>query len=348
MVADLKRGDHIICVSSNSLFSRIIDWILITSAVVLLIIVFLSSYAEFSDQSRHNKLEWSFGERLSVGDFFKYKICDTLLKVPESPDQCYMVTMEFLHLLPTIQGNTWVVAAHIDHRMRQVDMILQISDDSFAIRTDGSTIPYASSIQRTIGWINQYATKFDPQPLSVGSSWGMVPSSESGATDLLVTQIDSINVANQTYKTYRLGYSTTKESLMQIKDDFPFPIKAAIYKPIKFYQNAPLTFTVELVGFSRVNSCYPHNFEAAKQNMTYTGTITDTYQHDLMRDPSFEISAEQEIENNQTDGDAPVLEDISSGDYKKLEQFFGNVTRFLKSITDTANQIIENQTKNEK
>jgi hypothetical protein len=136
--------------------------------------------------------------------------------------------MEFLYLLPTIQGNTWVVAAHVDHGVHQVDMILQISDDSFAIRTDGVTIPYASSIQRTIGWISQYATKFDPQSLSVGSSWGVIPSSESGVMDLLVTQVDSVNVANQTYKTYRLGYSLIKESFVQIKDGFPFPVTATI------------------------------------------------------------------------------------------------------------------------
>jgi hypothetical protein len=122
---------------------------------------------------------------------------------------------------------------------------------------------------------------------------------------------------------------------------------------VSFYQNVPLELEVELFGFSRVNLCHPANFEAVQQNMTHTETINDIYKHDLVEGSAFDvISTEQEIEEienyNQTDDDSSDLQEISSGDYKKLEQFFGNITRFLKSLTDATNQIVENQTKSEK
>ncbi|MCA2003949.1 MAG: hypothetical protein LDL06_04195, partial [Candidatus Nitrosotenuis sp.] len=42
-------------------------------------------------------------------------------------------------------------------------------------------------------------------------------------------------------------------STVNINEDFPFPIKATIYKPTISHQNVPLQFTIELVDYTTDN-----------------------------------------------------------------------------------------------
>lgn len=348
---------------------------LIAVAVVLLSLVFLiSSIAEASDQLRRQEpLKWYFGEGLSAGDFFKYQVCDYVLKIPESPDHCYVITLDFLQLLPSPQGKTWIVAVHVDHKIRQLDMIFQILEDSFKIKTDVSTIPYAHSIERTLGWMNQYASKFNPQILSVGKSWDIVTSQTKKIMELSLDQIDSVNVGDDVYETYKLGYSTVKESFIQIEDEFPFPIRAVVYKPVLTNQNTP-TFTVDLLSYSRSNLCY---FESELQVIPINSkTLLQKTSNEILNDTSkygkalgndlihkFDtISTDVEIEEIENYDNHSGTQDefeesygnhtfenlkgILNVDYGKIIQVFGNITRFLQFLTDAANQIIDNETKN--
>jgi hypothetical protein len=341
------------------------DWVLIAIAIILFIAVFVSiALAEpFDPLKREEQPKWSFGEGLKVGDFFEYQICDSVLRIPESPDPCYVVTLEFLQLLSSPQGKTWVVAARVDHQVRQVDMIFQILADSFTIKTDGTTIPYADSIERTLGWIRQYASNFEPQTLAVGKTWGVVDSQTEGTrTELLLTQVDLVSIKDETYDTYKVGYHLTKESYVQIKDEFPFPIKAVIYKPVSSYQNAPLAFTVDLVSHSHSDVCSP-SFEPMlvldynkTQPQIYNKTLdTSQYAKLLDDDTDYEfdiISTEKEIKEieNYKDYENDTLENLegnSSANYEEFERLFGNFTSFLQVLTETIKDMV-NQTTNEK
>lgn len=199
---------------------------------------------------------WHFGEGLDLGDEFTFHICDYALTIPQSPDHCYTITMRFLALVPTHEGKIWIVAAHVDHGPRTVDMIFQISANSFRIRTDGLNIPYADSVERTVGWIRQFSNENDPQVLAVGRSWGTIPGDTNSPIKMMVNKIDSDEFEN---KVYLLGYSLVRNSQIQIRDGLPFPLKAAIYRPVSTHQDAPLSFEFQVVSYQNLDSkaCHP-------------------------------------------------------------------------------------------
>lgn len=199
---------------------------------------------------RKDPPRWSFGEGLNSGDLFEYAICDFALRIPESPDPCYVVTLHFLHLLPSTNGKIWIVSAHIDHNVRQLDTVLHVSAESFAIQTDGTSLQYANSLERTLGWIKNHAQKFKPQVLAVGKSWGFVAADVSQRAELLVIQMDSVSVQDDVVTTYKIGYLLMEESFFHIRDGFPFPIKAIAYKPVSSHQNVPPAFELELLSYS--------------------------------------------------------------------------------------------------
>ncbi|MEM3143219.1 MAG: hypothetical protein QXW91_01120 [Candidatus Nitrosotenuis sp.] len=229
-------------------------WIFLLLGLVATGIIDASAQV-YDPLQRKSQLVWSLGEGLQPGDVFVYRICDAYLRIPESPDPCYVVQMHFLNLLDGIEGKTWIVSAHVDHKIRQLDMIFHIVADSFSIRTDRQSIQYAQSIERTLQWIGKYASKHEPQSLRIGSIWGIVPSDSPTSNDLIVSQIDSIKIQNTRYDTYKVTYLLIKESFLQIKDEFPFPITAHAYKPVSTHQNVPLAFSFELVSYENYTMC---------------------------------------------------------------------------------------------
>jgi hypothetical protein len=214
-----------------------------------------ASVQAYDPLQRKSQPVWSLGEGLQPGDVFVYRICDAYLRIPESPDPCYVVRMHFLNLLDGIEGKIWIVSVHVDHKTRQLNTIFHIVADSSSIRTDKESIQYAQSVERTLQWIGKYASKHKPQPLRIGSIWGIVTSDSSTRNDLVVSQIDSIVLQNTSYNTYKVMHLLIKESFLQIKDEFPFPITAHVYKPISTHQNIPLAFSFELVSYENYIIC---------------------------------------------------------------------------------------------
>jgi len=196
---------------------------------------------------------WEFGENLAKGDLFVYEICDSLIAVPESPEPCYTLNLKIIDLLPSHAGPKWIVSAHVVHgsaRPVQTDMIWQMDAKTFRIDTDGFTREYARSFERTVGWVMQYATPVKPQTLQVGNVWGQVRGDVSKA-DLQVMHADSVSVGSEEFQTYRVGYTLVKESYLQIKDGFPFPVKAAIFKPVSSHQDIPLAISYTLTSYQK-------------------------------------------------------------------------------------------------
>lgn len=230
-----------------------ISFIIAAFIVGILIIEFFTPNANADSIEtiigKEKQPSWYFGEGLKPRDFLEYKICDSLLKIPASPDHCYTITLEVVAFLPSPQGNIWIISAHVDHRIRNIDIILQVSDSSFKIMTDGSSVPYADSLERTLEWIMKFASRHKPQPLVIGKSWGVVASDIVPETELIVMQVDSVHIGEEIIPTYKIGYSLVRDSFLQIKDGFPVPIKAVIYKPVSVFKDVPLAITFDLLNY---------------------------------------------------------------------------------------------------
>lgn len=196
---------------------------------------------------------WYLGKGLGPSQAFTYKVCDMFLILPESPDHCYQIRLEFIDILKGPHGDTWIVQAVMDHQDKKTYAIFQISNTTFDITTDGTSIPYADSVSRTIFWIGKFANEFDQKPLTIGKSWGKIATHTAPETELVIRKGEVIGLGRneQQFHTFTLGYNLIEQSTLSINEDFPFPIKAVIYKPTVSHQNVPLQFTIELVDYDR-------------------------------------------------------------------------------------------------
>jgi hypothetical protein len=182
------------------------------------------------------------------------------------------------------------MSAHVDQHIRNVDIILQVSDSSFKITTDGSSIPYADSLERTLEWIMKFASRHKPQPLVIGKSWGPVVSDTSPETELIVMQVDSVHMGEEIIPTYKIGYSLVRDSFLQIRDGFPVPIKAVIYKPVSVFKDVPLAMTFDLLNYSnsaKIVCTFPQTNQIitpiTPKNRYSAYSIPDLQQKDLIR-----------------------------------------------------------------
>jgi hypothetical protein len=96
----------------------------------------------------------------------------------------------------------------------------------------------------------KYASRYKPQPLVIGKSWGAVASDIVPETELIVMQVDSVHMGEEIIPTYKIGYSLVRDSFLQIRDGFSVPIKAVIYKPVSVFKDVPLAITFDLLNYS--------------------------------------------------------------------------------------------------
>ncbi len=300
---------------------------------------------------------WYFGEGLDVGDEFTFEICDPAMRIPETDDHCYAITMRFLAILPTYEGMMWVVATHVDHKVKTADMIFQISSNSFKIRTDVTNIAYADSIERTVGWIRQFSNENRPQVLSVGKSWGVVGGDSNWPSQIMVNRADSDRF-EKVGPTYLLSHSLLKESQIQIKDGFPFPLKATVYKPVSSHQDIPLAFAFQITSYQNAdnNTCHyipPTNVfgigTTPQQNENQTvGDFLPSQQSNLQNQNSTDVEEFTISEMlKQTNDNSTVHELLKSAYGEKyrenLRQSLYNFTKFIEMIANASNTALQSQ-----
>ncbi|MDC8437687.1 MAG: hypothetical protein LV468_01650, partial [Candidatus Nitrosotenuis sp.] len=253
----------------------------------------------------------------------------------------------------------WVVAAHIDHGARQADMILHTSE-FFEIEADPTAAAYADSLERTLAWAAPHAPSLKPGVLAVGRSWGTVAAGAE-RTDLMVNRVDYLD--GRTHPVYVVGYNLAKESFMHIRDGFPFPLKAVVYRPIHSFQNGPAAFTFDLLSYNAatpgcslyVGSLHAPDMLESETNATSfpedthrAKTATSEFEELLDDDSDDEfdiISSEMEIseiEANSTNANSTSDEFMPAD----LNHVFGNFTKFIQNITNLTSQIIKNQSGN--
>ena len=242
---------------------------------------------------------WHLGKGLTPGDQFTYKICDMILIIPESPDHCYQISLEFVDILKSPHGDVWIIQAVMDHQDKKTYSIFQISATTWDITTDGTSIPYADSVARTIFWIGKFANELDQKPLAVGKSWGKVATYTAPATELVVRNTQVIEFNNEEpFHTFALGYNLIEQSTININEDFPFPIKAVIYKPTISHQNIPLQFTIELVNHTNTSNFLDDFSQQTFPNQNEFNKSLNDFEEDLLNE-NFENTDASYIDNNE-------------------------------------------------
>jgi hypothetical protein len=297
--------------------------------------------------------KWHFGEGLDAGDEFTFSICDPVLRIPETDDHCYVATMRFLALLPTDEGMTWIVATQIDHKTNTVRTVFQISADSFKIKTDGVNIAYADSIDRTVGWIRQFSNENKPQPLNVGRSWGTVRGDSVWSAPIIVEMIDygGFEIVEPTYL---LSYSLLKESRLQIRDGFPFPLKATVYKPVSSHQDIPLAFAFEIIKYQNADNDTCSYITPSKNAGPVPSQQNESYPPLADHKRSSQNQTHIDIEEFTIDeilrrtNDNSTIQELLKSTYgeqyrEKLLQSVYNFTKFIEIIANATSTTFHNR-----
>lgn len=298
--------------------------------VCFVVVIFISgtnALAQNSDLPRKKELRWYFGQGLTSGDEFVFEVCDYALRIPQSPSPCYVVTLNFVTLLPSNQEEIWIVAAHVNHGTTDHDMILHHTKTTHKIRTDVANISYADSLQRTLGWISGFASEYKPQVLDVGKSWGTITSG-TWPVHLIVSRVEQTDNEEITFV---LSYELTDHSYLQIRPEFPFPLKAQVYKPV-FLQEQPLSFAFQLLSYrSTLEIC---NVSPSKAN-DFSHHIAEQEEAEVAM-PNGTQTLEFSHQMQKIDEDVvKLLKERNAQRYmQKMEQAAHNFTKFIEIISE--------------
>ncbi|MEW6043989.1 MAG: hypothetical protein AB1608_06965 [Thermoproteota archaeon] len=300
--------------------------------VCFVVVIFISGtgvLAQSSDLPRKKEFqEWYFGQGLTAGDEFVFEICDYALRIPQSPSPCYVATLSFVTLLPSNQEEVWIVSAHVKHGASDYDIIFHHTKTTHVMRTDVANISYADSLQRTLGWINEFASEYKPQVLGVGKSWGTIASG-AGQIHLTVSRIEQTD--DEKEQTYVLGYELAKDSYLQIRPGFPFPLKAKVYKPV-FLQEQPLSFAFQLLSHrSTLEMC---NVSISKPDDFSYHTIAEQESEVLVSNGMQTLEFSQDMQKIDEDVMRLLKERYGQRYMQKMEQSIYNFTKFIEMISE--------------
>ncbi|HWP52421.1 MAG TPA: hypothetical protein VNK07_00005, partial [Candidatus Binatia bacterium] len=107
--------------------------------------------------------------------------------------------------------------------------------------------------------------------------WGKIATYTAPETELIIRNNEVVVLGSNERQlhTLILGYNLIEQSTLSISDDFPFPIKAVIYKPIISHQNIPLQFTIELVDYKRSDFLYDSSLQTIPNENEFSESLND-------------------------------------------------------------------------
>jgi hypothetical protein len=300
--------------------------------LVCFVVIFISGIgvpAQSSDLPRREEFQdWYFGQGLTAGDEFVFEICDFALRIPQSSSPCYVALLSYVTLLPSNQEEVWIVSVHVNHSATDHNMILHHTKTTHKMKTDVANISYADSLQRTLGWINGFASKYKPQILDVGKSWGTIASS-TGQVHLIVSRVEQTD--DEKKQTYVVGYELTKDSYLQIRPEFPFPLKAKVYKPV-FLQEQPLLFAFQLLSYrSTLEMC---NVGPSKVDDFSYHTVAEQESEVLMPNDTQALEISEDMQKIDEDIMRLLKERYGQRYMQEIEQAAHNFTRFIEMISE--------------
>ena len=253
------------------------------SLVVTLSAVFLPPPSILAADPVHNSTSrWHLGEGLGELDSFSYKICTNRV-LAHFDSECVIIRLEFIRVLNGWNGPVWIVQAGFGaygvlEEPELQDAILRISaDGKFAISSDPQHKEASSLIMDTLFWLDAYAGRHDAQSLEVGAYWGDVMSSR-----LYVHSIDMEAVGGTSVEVATVGYDGGKDSVIKVLDEFPFPIKATVYRPVGNTATSQLHYEFALIDYVRGSSTNYESEPSAQSTDLQVADPADKAKHDIM------------------------------------------------------------------
>lgn len=215
----------------------------------LAVILTSSFFTLAAESSTEDNPKWYLGEGLGVLDSFTYKICTDRI-LPSIDSECIVVQLEFIDRLQEWNGPVWVVQARFGSSESPEPIwqntILHIdTNGKFSIVSNSQHRTLSSIITNTLFWMDTHAKNNSAQDLEIGAYWGNVMSNR-----LYVFDIDMGTINNAPVEIITVGYNgNKKDSHIQIVDEFPFPIKATVYRPLAGTMYPKIHYEFELLNY---------------------------------------------------------------------------------------------------
>ena len=106
--------------------------------------------------------------------------------------------------------------------------------------------PYRAPIKNSLAWLDSYASKIGPKPLTGSKVWGVIAAIGGGSIIVQPVGTDTIQAAGQSWDTYVIGWHYAEDSKVWIKDKFPLPIKAKVFA-LSTQKPIPVQFQFDLL-----------------------------------------------------------------------------------------------------
>lgn len=106
--------------------------------------------------------------------------------------------------------------------------------------------PYRAPIKNSLAWLDSYASKIGPKPLTGSTVWGVIAAIGGGSIIVQPVGTDTIQAAGQSWDTYVIGWHYAEDSKVWIKDKFPLPIKAKVFA-LSTQKPIPVQFQFDLL-----------------------------------------------------------------------------------------------------
>lgn len=106
--------------------------------------------------------------------------------------------------------------------------------------------PYRAPIKNSLAWLDSYASKIGPKPLTGSKVWGVIAAIGGGSITVQPVGTDTIQAAGQSWDTYVIGWHYGEDSKVWIKDKFPLPIKARVFA-LSTQKPIPVQFQFDLL-----------------------------------------------------------------------------------------------------
>jgi hypothetical protein len=227
--------------------------------------------------------EWYSGENVQEGLLVKYRISNFDYKrgIP------FDATLWFGS--QDDKGN-WITDVIVEEKGQVATGQLKLS--SLTLTPLGADIspelqPYRAPIKDSLAWLETYASKIDPKPLTGSTAWGPIGAIGGGSTTVQPVGTETIQAAGKSWDAFVIGWRFSGvDSRIWIADNFPIPIRAKVFAATT-QQPVPVQFEFELLE-TRITDTPPEPPEETLEVPTpplSTSTTSAIFNVDLYWEP---------------------------------------------------------------
>jgi hypothetical protein len=188
------------------------------------------------------------------------------------------------------QGN-WMTDVIVEEKGQVSTGSLKLS--SLTLTPLGADIPpelqpYRAPIKDSLAWLETYASKINPRPLTGSTAWGPIGAIGGGSTTVQPVGTETIQAAGKSWNAFVIGWRFSgADSRIWIADNFPLPIRAKVFAATT-QQPVPVQFEFELLE-TRITDTPPappeSTMELPKPPLS-TSTTSAIFNVDLYWEPA--------------------------------------------------------------